>query len=312
MHSTAKSVSSLSQLEVENHYLRGEIEGIERTFAATHGDQFFTQAQQTLDNESQFDSYRQQAEDQMRQIQNEVFEKERELTRLQKEIHRLRNGTQTSGFGMTQSVGGHSQQSVEPYKKQLEALTSELEHESDRNLQILQQSVDEMNKAEEQIHKGREAEAQMIRKMETLQQELDNMNRKIEQIQKGTGFGARANRQMNFGRGSDYSGSRNSRNSRELSNQANQRKSSSNTRPGYGSYSRPTVNRSAERSGSNNTRPSKATYVPIHLRGQQKGPSPVRPNNVARTSPNQRGGSNTRTSPTIPVQGNRFGVNYRG
>ena len=169
-----------------------------------------------------------------------------------------------------------------------------------------------MNKAEEQIQKGREAEAQMVRKMETLQQELDNMNRKIEQIQKGTGFGARANRQMNFGRGSDYSGSRNSRNSRELSNQANQRKASSNTRPGYGSYSRPTVNRSAERSGSNNTRPSKATYVPIHLRGQQKGPSPVRPSNVTRTSPNQRGGSNTRTSPTIPVQGNRFGVNYRG
>jgi len=39
-------------------------------------------AQQTLDNESQFDSYRQQAEDRMRQIQNEVFEKERELNRL--------------------------------------------------------------------------------------------------------------------------------------------------------------------------------------------------------------------------------------
>ena len=93
MHSTAKSVSSLSQLEVENHYLRGEIEGIERTFAATHGEQFFTQAQQTLDNESQFDSYRQQAEDQMRQIQTEVFEKERELNRLQREIHRLRSGT---------------------------------------------------------------------------------------------------------------------------------------------------------------------------------------------------------------------------
>ena len=37
-------MNSLSQLELENSVLRDQIEGIERHFAATHGENFFAAA----------------------------------------------------------------------------------------------------------------------------------------------------------------------------------------------------------------------------------------------------------------------------
>lgn len=70
-----------------------------------------------------------------------------------------------------------------------------------------------MDELEGTINKGRETETQMRQRLERLQIELENTNKRIEQIQRGSGYGARANRAMNFG--SEYSGgSKNSSNRR--------------------------------------------------------------------------------------------------
>ena len=105
----------------------------------------------------------------------------------------------------------------------------------------------------------------MRSRLERLQTELENTNKRIEQIQRGSGYGARANRVMNFG--SDYSGgSRNSSNRRqEYSGSA--KRNTSNSRyvspTGDKSIPKPRQGISGDRSGSK----GRSTYVPIHLRG---------------------------------------------
>lgn len=119
---------------------------------------------------------------------------------------------------------------------------------------------------------------------------------------------------MNFG--SDYSGgSRNSSNRRENSGPAAKR-GISNSKPT--TYGKAVVPRTQDRSNSGSK--GRVPYVPIHLRGPTKI-SPVRANAInVRTSPNQRGptvvkpreNSYNKQSPSIPLHGNRFGVDFKG
>jgi len=48
-------MDSLHVIEQENIFLREQIEGIERVFAATHGENFFSAAQDQLEIEQNFE-----------------------------------------------------------------------------------------------------------------------------------------------------------------------------------------------------------------------------------------------------------------
>lgn len=109
--------------------------------------------------------------------------------------------------------------------------------------------------------------------------------------------------------GSDYSGSRGSSGGNRFGSGSQPRKVS---QPKYGSYQKPQVPKSQERSASGPRSTSKP-YVPIHLRGtSNQRVSPQRSGvgqGLINKSPVPRV---QRSSPGIPVQGNRFNVDYRG
>jgi hypothetical protein len=58
LQSSSKRIQSMDGLQVieqDNTFLRDQIEGIERVFAATHGEGFFYAAQDQLEIEQNFD-----------------------------------------------------------------------------------------------------------------------------------------------------------------------------------------------------------------------------------------------------------------
>ncbi len=119
LQSSSKRIQSMDGLQVieqDNTFLRDQIEGIERVFAATHGEGFFNAAQDQLEIEQNFDQYRREAEEEIAKMANEVKSKEKELHQLQYDLSRIKNGTLASGFGMNQSVGAHSQADIEPVR----------------------------------------------------------------------------------------------------------------------------------------------------------------------------------------------------
>jgi hypothetical protein len=57
---------------------------------------------------------------------------------------------------------------VEPVRRQLQTLNSELESESVRNMNILKESMEESDQVETSISQGRDTESKMKAKMELL------------------------------------------------------------------------------------------------------------------------------------------------
>lgn len=76
---------SLADIEDQNRNMREEIEYIERQFAQTHGD-FYKKHLEQMDQESEFDSYREKTEVEIQNLQHQVYTKEKELQQLQREI----------------------------------------------------------------------------------------------------------------------------------------------------------------------------------------------------------------------------------
>lgn len=57
---------------------------------------------------------------------------------------------------------------MEPVRRQLQTLNSELESESVRNMNILKESMEESDQVETSISQGRDTESKMKAKMELL------------------------------------------------------------------------------------------------------------------------------------------------
>lgn len=98
-YSQTKSMDDFYFLERDNAAMRAEIEEMERQFAATHGDNFYQATQDNTETQSQYDAYRQQAEQEIAALNAEVKAKEKELHQVQMQLNKQK-GTHTSGFSM--------------------------------------------------------------------------------------------------------------------------------------------------------------------------------------------------------------------
>lgn len=102
-------------------------------------------------------------------------------------------------------------------KSQLESISKELDDERKKTKNVISKQTEELEEYKRQREDGLTQHRKMVARMEELQGELEQTIKRIETLQRGGGgYGARANRPMNFG-GSQ--GSRNSsKDSRNYSN----------------------------------------------------------------------------------------------
>ena len=137
-----------------------------------------------------------------------VQNKESELMELQRKLDK-RMGTHTSGFTQyhpNQSVTNQSE--AESVRTQLDGLNQTLDEERNKNATVLSEQQKELEEAKKKADEGQDQGAKMRARMSELQNELEQTIKRIETIQRGGGgYGARANRGMNF---SGSNGSRNS------------------------------------------------------------------------------------------------------
>lgn len=191
--------------------MRHELDQMEQFFSQTDN-QFFKRQRETLEMESQLESYQQQAEQEISELAKVVQAKEKELMQLQNHLGKVR-GTHQSGFSMNNQSMGGAPSEAESVRTQLLDLQSELETEQKRTEEITSKQMNELEEAKTKSKEGSEAAQKMQARMSELQSELEQTIKRIEQIQRGGGgYGARANARMNFSGASN-----NSRNSSKAS-----------------------------------------------------------------------------------------------
>lgn len=244
--------------------------------------------------ESQFSEYQQKADREIEQLNSIVQTKEMELLELQRRLDKQRGtGTHTSGFSQYHPNHSLANSDAESVRTQLDALTQTLEEERTKSNNVISEQINELEEAKKKSMEGQEQALKMRTRMVELQSELEQTIKRIEQIQRGGGgYGARANRQMNFG----GSGSRNSSlNSNTRSNNSqprvNRYANNNNQNRPVPSYMRPKGQNSSDRygSGARNTSGNRSgsynrnerfvpkNYVPPHLRGSGNSGTRVSP-----------------------------------
>ena len=248
-----------------------------------------------------------------------VQTKENELMELQRRLDKNR-GTHTSGFSQYQPNQSMTNQSeAESVRTQLDGLNQTLEEERNKSSTVLSEQVKELEEAKKKTEEGQDQAAKMRARMAELQNELEQTIKRIETIQRGGGgYGARANRGMNF---AGSNGSRNSSvgsNNRSNNSQTRQNRQPYNANRPVPSYMRPKGqnssdrfgsgqrNASGNRSGSHDRNTAKylpRNYQPPHLRNSN--------NSATRVSPGRQGGQQVRSSgygqPNSRVSPNRAG-----
>ena len=162
----AQSMSDFANLEDQNVSMRHELDQLEQFFSQTDNE-FFKKQRETLEMESQLESYQQQAENEISELAKVVQAKESELMQLQHHLDKAK-GTHQSGFGSLhgQSVGAVSE--AESVRTQLVDLKQELEDEQKRAEDVFSKQNAEISDAKIKAKEGDESVTKMRARMAEL------------------------------------------------------------------------------------------------------------------------------------------------